>query len=892
MREIKVDAGRTVTLTGGTTTVTETVPDPSDEDGDGNLTETESRTFPTVRVEDDRARDVITMQGDNGVDEFTLISTLAEGGRMTAVEALHVQGTRLTIIGTKRSENDTLIVLGHDGNDRINALGMGDADEATAPVFPDLLALELYGGAGNDVLMGTPFNDVIDGGLGDDRLTGGAGWDQFRDAGGNDVLVEAQDTDLALYRNLFVAGQLLNAGGALPTELALIAAMGLAVLPTRRTMGDADNFAATAIVEDITGLFEAAELTGGDSVNTIVVNDLDGTIRVGTQSLTVGAWNGDAILDGRGAEAGTGAETYVISMPVGSGGRIQVLDSGGASGVDRIVFLGSSQGDQITLDAAGTGPSKLGIVRAEGVATTFTTFRGIERAEIYLGDGADRVLSNDTAAVTVIELGSADDEIIVGTVPLIPDTGNRTLEFPDGIPVVDTQNMTNGNSNPLFVLGDNQNDRFEVNHNRAKLYLHGGDGNDRFILKTFLVLKENPDSPEEVTNLANLFGGTGTNRYDYLQNAPVQINGGGGTDTLVIVGTPIGDVFIITDTLVAGAGRIVFFSNIEVVEVDGGGGADEIYVLATGAGFETIITGGSGDDVIHIGGDAPTLVFDPPSFTYTPPAFSVQMPPDVVTDETVTTLTNFSFTISYLDWLARGGATNPDAVAASLLADWVGHWRSVMRLFGASTQIDAIDVRNVTWSLRWSFLWGGFLLPQVQVNVGSFGLRTRVQRLVPVTKLVQPAPITVDPLPYGFDAPRSLDASRILGRLTIRGGDQFEGAGDKVVFHNSDGSRVHRPAADARRHAHGAGRRDPGRRADLPPGDERLRHPAAARPLPQPRGRGPGHRDRRPDLDQRRHHAATTASRCRASSTSTSASPTARPPATSSGSSPRRPRRS
>ena len=172
---------------------------------------------------------------------------------------------------------------------------------------------------------------------------------------------------------------------------------------------------------------------------------------------------------------------------------------------------------------------------------------------------------------------------MVGTVPLIPDTGNRTLEFPDGVPVADTENMTNGNSATLFVLGDGQNDRFEVNHNRAKLFLHGGAGNDRFLLKTFLVLKENPDDPNEITNLANLFGGAGDNRYDYLQNAPVFINGGPGIDTIVVVGTPIGDIFIVTDTYVAGAGRIVNFTNIEAVEVDGAGGADTIYVLSTGA---------------------------------------------------------------------------------------------------------------------------------------------------------------------------------------------------------------------------------------------------------------------------------------------------------------------
>ena len=83
-----------------------------------------------------------------------------------------------------------------------------------------------------------------------------------------------------------------------------------------------------------------------------------------------------------------------------------------------------------------------------------------------------------------------------------------------------------------------------------------------------------PDNPDEITNLTTLFGGTGSNRYEYLQNAPVVINGGSGIDTIVIIGTPIDDTFIITDTYIAGAGRIVTFTNIESIEVDGGGGDD------------------------------------------------------------------------------------------------------------------------------------------------------------------------------------------------------------------------------------------------------------------------------------------------------------------------------
>ena len=82
---------------------------------------------------------------------------------------------------------------------------------------------------------------------------------------------------------------------------------------------------------------------------------------------------------------------------------------------------------------------------------------------------------------TIIDLGAGDDSIVVGTVPLIPDPGNRTLEYPNGVPVADTAHMTNGNTAPLYVLGGTQDDYFEVDHNVGLLYLAGDAGDDTFL---------------------------------------------------------------------------------------------------------------------------------------------------------------------------------------------------------------------------------------------------------------------------------------------------------------------------------------------------------------------------------------------------------------------------
>ena len=57
-------------------------------------------------------------------------------------------------------------------------------------------------------------------------------------------------------------------------------------------------------------------------------------------------------------------------------------------------------------------------------------YSNIERLTIRTQDGDDSVLSDDIAVVTVVELGRGDDSIVIGTVPQIPDEGNKNLSFP------------------------------------------------------------------------------------------------------------------------------------------------------------------------------------------------------------------------------------------------------------------------------------------------------------------------------------------------------------------------------------------------------------------------------------------------------------------------------
>ena len=567
------------------------------------------------------------------------------------------------------------------------------------------------------------------------------------------------------------------------------------------------RFAAGGTVESLGGIFEFAEISGSTDRNLLIVGSADGVVSVGSTDYTAGIWTGNVELDNKNLTTGDEthlAELYVLALSGEDGGRVDIVDTGVGSGRDELIILGGEKADTVNSNAFGFGSGRTGVLTFtafESERPDVVYFRGIELVSIDTGGGDDNILSDDTAATTFIATGSGDDSITIGTVPLIPDPGNRTLEFPEGVPIADTDNMTNGASNPLFIFGEDQNDRFEVNFNRGRIYLHGGDGDDRFLLKTFLVLRENPEGNEDVTNLANVFGGTGSNRYEYLQNGAVQINGGPGVDTLVVVGTPIADTFVVTESIVAGAGRVVGFRNIEALEIDGAGGNDEIYVLSTNESFTTTIVGGSGDDTIHFGGDHPPLVFDPPAVSYTPPPIQVELGSELVYDTITQNFGDYTFAFDFGWWgnflLQFSSAVRGSLIDIAIRAvensiqQWFESWRANIPnlrngdfTYGENKDM-TLDVQVIETTRR--FIFWSVTSKRVVVTLQNLEVSYERGRLVTNTATVQPPTVTIDPVPFAFKQPAKFDISDIRGRVIIDGGRQFEDSGDTVIFHNSGG---------------------------------------------------------------------------------------------------------
>ncbi len=394
----------------------------------------------------------------------------------------------------------------------------------------------------------------------------------------------------------------------------------------------------------------------------------------------------------------------------------------------------------------------------------------------------------DTAAQTIIRLGIGNDTVVVGIVPLINDPGNKTLEFTLGVPIADIDNLTNGNSHDVTIYGGTDDDQFEVNHNAAKLYLSGEAGDDTFIINTFLVLTDG--STQDIANLATLFGGSGNNRYSYLQNAPVFISGGPGIDTVVINGTPIGDVFIITKNFVVGAGRIVSFTGIERLEVNGAGGDDKIYVLSSPKELEITVRGGTGNDEIHLGGDPPTLIFDPPAFSYQPPAFQVQDAPVPGRELFTLNLGRVTFRLGGF-WWDFGNPSTSDVRSA--IEGFLNFHLFVLSLvlpglteapgFNLDTFISTRASSPVRIDTSYHFwFWGR----RSFVTVDLSGIELEFDgKVLPPLRTVVPPLVQVDPPPFAFKQDAVFDMTGIKGRITIDGGEGFDGeAGDRIFVHD------------------------------------------------------------------------------------------------------------
>ena len=90
----------------------------------------------------------------------------------------------------------------------------------------------------------------------------------------------------------------------------------------------------------------------------------------------------------------------------------------------------------------------------------------------------------------------------------------------------------------------------------------------------------------------------------------MSIDGGDGNDLVVVIGTEVGDAFVVTADGIYGAGRYVAYVNIERLSIYGMEGDDSFTIVSTNPEVETSIFGGLGSDRVDVAGQAPAVQAD------------------------------------------------------------------------------------------------------------------------------------------------------------------------------------------------------------------------------------------------------------------------------------------
>ena len=314
--------------------------------------------------------------------------------------------------------------------------------------------------------------------------------------------------------------------------------------------------------------------------------------------------NAPLTLDGQ-----AGDDQYVINYFGAGNSLINVHDSGPIHTGELLTLNGTPDNDQFLL-------RKNFIALLHG-ANGDGTFQSAERVNydstmgglVVNGLGGDNAFTmDDNSAPTTLNGGNGNDSFQIGQL-----FGNDRLPpyvaAGDEIATIHTTRgyLSVGASYPVTANGGGSlvngmplttTDTFIMYHNTALVNLNGGAGDNLFVVQAFALFgSKNPDPNQQQTNVN---GGQGANTVEYALNAPVDIKGGAGLNTLVILGTELNDTFVVTSVGISGAGVDVNYTNIQVIEVDTQGGDDSVYIGDVAAGSVVKAFGGAGSDTFYV----------------------------------------------------------------------------------------------------------------------------------------------------------------------------------------------------------------------------------------------------------------------------------------------------
>jgi Ca2+-binding RTX toxin-like protein len=285
---------------------------------------------------------------------------------------------------------------------------------------------QIFGGSGNDIIIGATGDNELNGGLGDDLLIGGSGTgdDDILDGGADlDTMIGLGGNDTYIVDDL--GDVVIEAAAAGTDEVqTLMAALSIEAMANIENLtytgADADPFVGT-----------------GNGLNNIITGgDLDDTLSgLGGDDILEGGLGADALVGGIGndqLEGGAGAD----AMTGGDGNDVYEVDDAGDTVTETNADLVTGGTDRVESDIDYT----LG-ENVENLDLNGTAIRGTGNALNNIINGNDE-----------------DNQIFGGA-------GNDTLNGDDGNDVIDgglgNDNITGGNGNDT-IIGNSGDDTIDV----------------------------------------------------------------------------------------------------------------------------------------------------------------------------------------------------------------------------------------------------------------------------------------------------------------------------------------------------------------------------------------------------------------------------------------------
>ena len=363
----------------------------------------DARILPAVTAVFSATTGILVVTGDATNNSMT-VSRDAAGSILVDGGQVRVVGGRPTVANTRliemfgQSGNDVLSVDETNGPMPASNLFGGDGDDT---LVGGSAADLLFGQSGNDTLLGKGGDDLLFGGSGDDVLTGGSGSDQVFGESGNDLMVwnPGDGTNLNEGGD---GGDTVQVNGGNGAENFTVTPNGTRVrfdrvspAPFSIDIGTSENLVLNANGGDDT-------FTASNGLASLISIKVDGgagndSITGGDGSDTLLGGDGDDVINGgRGNDVilmGAGNDTFVWNPGDGS----DTVE--GDAGNDTMLFNGANVSEKINISANG---QRVRFTR--DVANITMDLNAVETIDFTALGGADVITVNDLTGTGVTQV--------------------------------------------------------------------------------------------------------------------------------------------------------------------------------------------------------------------------------------------------------------------------------------------------------------------------------------------------------------------------------------------------------------------------------------------------------------------------------------------------------